>query len=52
MKHTSTVLKPSIRFHTLVILADAEDIANDKKYVHMTSFLKSIFLQNKYKRRS
>ena len=30
MKHTSTVLEPSIPFHTLVKLVDAEDIANDK----------------------
>ena len=30
MKHTSTVLEPSIPFHTLVKLVDAEDIANDE----------------------
>ena len=30
MKHTSTVLQPSIRFHTLIKLVDAEDIANDE----------------------
>ena len=30
VKHTSTVLEPSIPFHTLVKLVDAEDIANDK----------------------
>ena len=29
VKHTSTVLEPSIPFHTLVKLVDAEDIAND-----------------------
>ena len=29
MKHTSTVLEPSIPFHTLVKLDDAKDIAND-----------------------
>ena len=33
MKHTSTVLEPSI-FHTLVKLVDAEDIANDKIRTH------------------
>ena len=32
VKHTSTVLEPSIRFHTLVKLAD--DIANDKIRTH------------------
>ena len=30
VKHTSTALEPSIPFHTLVKLVDAEDIANDK----------------------
>ena len=30
VKHTSTVLEPSIPFHTLVKLVDAEDIATDK----------------------
>ena len=30
VKHNSTVLEPSIPFHTLVKLVDAEDIANDK----------------------
>ena len=30
VKHTSTVLEPSIPFHTLVKFVDAEDIANDK----------------------
>ena len=30
VKHTSTVLEPSILFHTLVKLVDAEDITNDK----------------------
>ena len=30
MKHTSTVLEPSITFHTVVNLVYAEDIANDK----------------------
>ena len=30
VKHTSTVLEPSIPFHTSVKLVDAEDIANDK----------------------
>ena len=34
MKHTSTVLEPSIPFHTLVKLVDAEDIANDKNRPH------------------
>ena len=29
VKHTSTTLEPSITFHTLVKLVDAEDIAND-----------------------
>ena len=30
VKNTSTVLEPSIPFHTLVKLVDAEDIANDE----------------------
>ena len=34
VKHTSTVLGPSIPFHTLVKLVDAEDIANDKIRTH------------------
>ena len=34
MKHTSTVLEPSIPFHTLVKLVDAKDIANDKFRTH------------------
>ena len=34
VKHTSTVLEPSIPFHTLVKLVDAEDIANDKIKTH------------------
>ena len=34
VKHTSTVLEPSIPFHTLVKLVDAEDIANDKIRTH------------------
>ena len=34
MKHTSTVLEPSIPFHSLVKLIDAEDIANDKIRTH------------------
>ena len=34
MKHTSTVLEPSISFHTLVKLVVAEDIANDKIRAH------------------
>ena len=34
MKHISTVLEPSIPFHTLVKLVDAEDIANDKLRTH------------------
>ena len=33
-KHTSTVLEPSILFHTLVKLVDAEDIPNDKIRTH------------------
>ena len=34
MKHTSTVLEPTIPFHTLAKLADAEDIAIDKIRTH------------------
>ena len=34
VKYTSTVLEPSIPFHTLVKLVDAEDIANDKIRTH------------------
>ena len=34
VKHTSTVLEPSISFHTLVKLVYAEDIANDKIRTH------------------
>ena len=34
VKHTSTVLEPSIPFHTLVKLVDAENIANDKIRTH------------------
>ena len=34
MKHTSTPLEPSIPFHSLVKLVDAEDIANDKIRTH------------------
>ena len=34
VKHTSTVLEPSIPFHTLVKLVDAEDIANDEIRTH------------------
>ena len=34
VKHTSTVLEPSISFHILVKLVDAEDIANDKIRTH------------------
>ena len=34
VKHPSTVLEPSIPFHTLVKLVDAEDIANDKIRTH------------------
>ena len=34
VKHTSTILEPSIPFHTLVKLVDAEDIANDKIRTH------------------
>ena len=34
VKHTSTVLEPSIRFHTPVTLVDAEDIANERFRTH------------------
>ena len=34
MKHTSTVLEPSIQLHTLVKMVDAEDIANYKILTH------------------
>ena len=34
VEHTSTDLEPSITFHTLVKLVDAEDIANDKIRTH------------------
>ena len=34
MKHTSTVLEPSIPFHTLVKLVDAEVKTNDKIRTH------------------
>ena len=34
VKHTSTVLEPSIPFHTFIKLVDAEDIANDKIRTH------------------
>ena len=34
VKHTSTVLEPSIPFHTLVKLVDAEDVAIDKIRTH------------------
>ena len=34
VKHTSTVLEPSIPFHTLVKFVDAEDISNDKIRTH------------------
>ena len=34
VKHTPTVLEPSIPFHTLVKLVDAEDFANDKIRTH------------------
>ena len=38
VKHTFTVLEPSIPFHTLVKLVDAEDIANDKIRTHDLAF--------------
>ena len=34
MEHISTVLEPSIPFHTLVKLVDAEDIVNDEIRIH------------------
>ena len=34
VEHTSTVLEPSIPFHTLVKLVDTEDLANDKIRTH------------------
>ena len=34
VKHTSTVLEPSIPFHTLIKLVDADDIANNKIRTH------------------
>ena len=34
VKHISTVVEPSIPFHTLVKLVDTEDIANDKIRIH------------------
>ena len=34
MKYASNVLEPSIPFHTLVKLVDAEDIRNDKIRTH------------------
>ena len=34
MKYTSTVLEPSIPFHTLVKLVDADDIENEKFRTH------------------
>ena len=34
VKHTSTVVEPSIPLHTLVKLVDAEDIANDEIRTH------------------
>ena len=34
VKHTPTILEPSIPIHTLVKLVDAEDIANDKIRTH------------------
>ena len=47
VKHTSTVLEPSIPFHTLVKLVDAEDIANDKIITHDLA-LEAITLRNNY----
>ena len=50
VKHTSTVLEPSIQFHTLVKLVDAEDIANDKNKTHdLTLEVNNTILQNLYK---
>ena len=34
MKHTSTVLKPTTPFHTLVEFVDADDKINDKIHTH------------------
>ena len=50
VKHTSTVLEPSIPFHTLVKLVNAEDIANDKIRTHDLELenLKLMTLQNNY----
>ena len=31
VKHTSTLSEPSITFHTLIILVDSEDIANERR---------------------
>ena len=50
VKHTSTVLEPSIPFHTLVKLVDAEDIANNKIRTHdlaleMNNFTKQLNTQ-------
>ena len=47
VKHTSTVLEPSIPFHTLVKLVDVEDIANDKIRSHDLA-LEVITLRNNY----
>ena len=38
VENTSTVLEPSILFHILVKLVDAEDIANDKIRTHDLAF--------------
>ena len=51
MKHTSTVLDPSIPFHTRVKLVDAEDIANDKIRTHdlaleVNSITNQLYSQN------
>ena len=48
VKHTSTILEPSIPFHTLVKLVDAEDIASDKIRTHELPS-KSKILRNNYK---
>ena len=40
VKHTSNVLEPSIPFHTLVKLVDAEDFANDKIRTHDLALVK------------
>ena len=50
VKHSSTVLEPSIPFHTLVKLVDAEDIADDKIRAHdhaldVISITKQIYTQ-------